>query len=113
MQKRSVKKIIKEQYGDKCMLTFLKEGLMTLHHLQKRANGGKNTVENGGLLVYTIHQWLHNDIELHDKELYDLINECLILYKMCVDQNETELLEQYENEVVKEFVKTMGVFQRR
>jgi len=107
MQKRSVKKVLKEEYSDKCMLTFLKSSALTLHHIQKRANGGQNTVENGSLLLYEIHQWLHNNIELHDKELYKLINECLLLYKMCVDQNKEKLLEQYENEVVKEFRKRL------
>ena len=107
MQKRNVKTILKEEYNNKCMLTFLKSSALTLHHIQKRAVGGKNTVENGSLLLYEIHQWLHNNIELHDRKLYNLINECLILYKICVDQNKEELLEQYEQEVVKEFVKKL------
>lgn len=105
MGNKSAKEEIKKLYSDKCMLTFLKG--ISYHHIQKKEDGGLATVDNGALLNGRIHQWLHNNIELHDRELYQLINECLILYKMCVDQNKEKLLEQYENEVVKEFRKRL------
>lgn len=105
MGNKSAKEEIKKLYSDKCMLTFLKG--ISYHHIQKREDRGQATVENGALLNGRIHQWLHNVIEKNDKELYYLINECLLLYKKCRDDNRIELLEQYEEEVVREFRKKL------
>jgi hypothetical protein len=101
---KSVKKELMELYKNKCMLTLL-ETKITFHHIKKRQYGGKKILENGGLVEYRLHQWLHNEIELHDRELYQLINECLVLYKMCYEQGKEQLLEQYEKEVAPEYIK--------
>lgn len=86
------------------MLTLIQKEL-TYHHIKKKEHGGKNTIENGAVLCREIHEWLHNNIEHEDRELYNLINECLILYKICIDKDERYLIEMYENECVPEFQK--------
>ena len=100
-------------YGCRCMLTNIKgkQGL-TYHHLLKKVNGGKATVENGANLQHLIHQWLHNEIETNDIQLFHLINECLQLYKKCIDEQQTELIEQYENEIMPLFYKKYEAYQR-
>lgn len=93
------------KYGKKCMLTGRKD-FNTYHHIEKACEGGRATIENGGRLHDKIHQWVHI-IENIDPELYDLVNECIILYKLCVDRNEKELLKQYNEEVVPEYNKIL------
>lgn len=85
-------------YGCRCMLTGLKTKNLTYHHILKKEYGGKATVKNGADIITEIHQWLHNNIELNDRELFELINECLDLYKQCVDYGELELILQWEDE---------------
>ena len=46
---------------------------ITYHHIQKRSNGGKRTMENGALLMPVAHEYLHL-IEFCDIETYELIN---------------------------------------
>lgn len=65
----------------------------------KKEQGGKATVENGVNLERDIHSWLHS-FECHDIEMYYLINECLLLYKKCLDQNLEELVQDYETEIM-------------
>ena len=88
------------------MLTLIKDKV-TLHHVEKKADKGETTEENGALLIKTIHQWLHNHIERNDLEMYYLINECLQLYKICVMEDRQELLQQWEQECVPEFRKEL------
>jgi hypothetical protein len=86
-------------YGCRCLLTNIKtKNELTFHHLLKEEYGGRATIENGANLINTIHEWLHNEIEPSDKELFNLINECLELYKKCLDKGLIDLSTQYEQE---------------
>lgn len=82
------------------MLTGLKQGNLTFHHIKKKADGGPDTVDNGALLISDIHEWLHNNIECKNIELFRLINDCLKLYKQCIIEERQELIDQFTNEVM-------------
>ena len=71
---------------------------LTFHHLLKKEYGGKATPDNGTNLLPKIHEWLHNAIEYNDRELFELINECLLNYKEALRINNKELTNQFENE---------------
>lgn len=88
-------------YGARCMLTGYTIRL-NYHHLKKKCEGGKETISNGAILNRTAHDFLHEQ-EHKDKQLYNELNECLMLYKLCLELNETECLEEWEK--VKEQVK--------
>lgn len=88
-------------YGAKCMLTDYTTRL-NYHHLIKKCNGGKETIDNGALLNRTAHDFLHEQ-EHKNKQLYEELNECLILYKLCLELNEQECLNEWEK--VKEQVR--------
>lgn len=93
------KEQLKILYGCKCMLTGIKEKKkLTFHHIIKAEHGGPATANNGANLIGEIHSWLHCSIENNDPELFALINECLQLYKICLDLNEQRLIEHYEQE---------------
>lgn len=47
---------------------------ITYHHIIKREDGGKRTLENGALLMPVAHQYLHL-IEFRDFETYVAINK--------------------------------------
>jgi hypothetical protein len=47
---------------------------VTFHHIKKRDNGGKKTIENGALLMPIAHQYLHL-IESKDMNIYIGINK--------------------------------------
>lgn len=93
-------------YGCRCLLTNLKGDRLTYHHLIKKSKGGKATVENGAQLIWEIHCWLHS-LENVDMELFNLVNECLQHYKLCLDLQELKLIEQYEDECMPEFRKKL------
>ena len=88
------------------MLTGIKTK-MTFHHLIKKEHNGSDTASNGALLINEIHQWLHASIEMNDEDLYDLITECLLLYKKCKNKNIQRLIELYETECMPEFKKVV------
>lgn len=46
---------------------------LTYHHIKKRANGGKKSIENGAILTQIGHRYL-NLIECQDIETYELLN---------------------------------------
>ena len=102
---RNAREQLEVLYDARCMLTLVRESL-TFHHIEKAEFGGPATVENGALLNDKIHSWLTN-LEYKDPELYDLVNECLILYKMCMDDNRSDLVQMYREECVPEFQKKM------
>lgn len=95
----NVKDELAMRYGKRCMFTLVREGL-TYHHIQKDCDGGPKSVDNGALLTGISQAWLHNYIENKEPELFDLINECLLLYKLCMDSNNIELIKQYRDEVI-------------
>ena len=47
---------------------------LTYHHILKKSDGGKETIENGALLMPISHQYLHL-IECKDMETYNAINK--------------------------------------
>lgn len=47
---------------------------LTYHHLLKKSDGGKETIDNGALLMPISHQYLHL-IECKDIETYNAINK--------------------------------------
>lgn len=103
---RSARKKLEVLYGLRDMLTMLECKRPSFHHIIKKENGGIASIKNGALLDNETHNWLHS-LEHTDIELYNLINECLILFKKCFDLGETELLEEYELEVVPEVKKVL------
>lgn len=101
MGNRECRVKLKILYGCRCLLTGLKtesKKNQTLHHIVKKESGGKTTVENGAILIDKIHRWLHS-LEHSDTELYKLVNECIELYKKCLDKEEKELMDQWKKEV--------------
>lgn len=99
-------------YGNRCMFTDSKE-VITYHHIEKECDGGPRNVENGALLTSISQAWLHNYIENQDPELFNLINECLQLYKICMDSNNVELLKQYRDEVIPLFQEAIIKYDNR
>ena len=100
------------KYGKKCMFTSSKK-VITYHHIDKECNGGPRSVENGALLTSVSQAWLHNYIEHKDPELFDLINECLQLYKACMDSNNVDLIRQYRDEVIPLFQEAIITYDQR
>lgn len=90
------------RYSKRCMFTGVKKDL-TYHHIDKACDGGPKTIENGAILSSNSQKWLHCHIEMKDIDLYNLCNECLILYKMVMDQGNAELIRQYREEIMPKF----------
>lgn len=108
----NVKDELAMRYGKRCMFTLVREGL-TYHHIQKDCDGGPKSVDNGALLTSISQSWLHNYIENKDPEMFDLINECLVLYKMCIDNNQVELIQQYREEVIPRLCECISKYDMR
>ena len=53
---------------------------ITYHHLKKRSEGGKATVENGANLAWENHAWLHSLPEAQQKDLNNRIREWKLNY---------------------------------
>jgi len=100
---RGVKLQLGFLYGLKCMITD-EETRLTLHHIFKKEYGGETSVRNGIILHELFHRWLHS-LENYDRELFELVNESFILYKQCIDENRTDLVEQYQQEVIPKLIK--------
>ncbi|MBQ6495172.1 MAG: hypothetical protein IJI49_04140 [Bacilli bacterium] len=47
---------------------------LTYHHIIKKENGGKRTIDNGALLTDRAHEYLHT-IERLDVDIYNRINK--------------------------------------
>lgn len=65
---------------------------LTFHHIQKREDFGKETIENGCLLLKHSHQYLHL-IEYKDERTYDAINK---IFKYINQQRHEPTREQRE-----------------
>lgn len=85
----------------------------SFHHIDKDEFGGAYSVENGAMLLRPTHDYVHNEIEAKDPDLFDLLTECLILYKYCLDNNYTELIEQFQAEVQPEAKKLVLKHQKK
>ena len=58
--------------------TLMRGDMFTYHHIEKRENGGKITIENGAILCgKTAHPYLHI-IEHIDPDMYQYINGILV-----------------------------------
>lgn len=86
-------------YGQRCLLTNMKTKKLTYHHLEKKEWGGKATVENGVNLATVPHAWLHS-LENGQYELFMDLNICMASYKNCIDKGLTELIQDYETEIM-------------
>lgn len=100
---RAKREELYSKYGEECMCTGTTTDL-TYHHIQKAEYGGPTTILNGSVLSSASQAWLHNYIENTDQALYDLVNECLLLYKMAWDQGKVDIVEQWKQEIIPEFV---------
>lgn len=106
MSNKGVREELKALYGARCMLTGLKKRL-TYHHLEKKCDGGENTLDNGAVLNREAHDFLHY-LERTDPELYEEINLCLCLYKLAFEKKEKKCLKAWgdvEIEVKKKLIK--------
>lgn len=65
---------------------------LTYHHIKKRENGGKETIDNGAILMPTPHEYLHI-IECKDEETYIAINK---IFKAINSQREEPTYDQRE-----------------
>lgn len=68
---------------------------ITFHHIQKRCNSGKRTIENGALLMPVAHQYLHL-IEFRDIDTYNAINkifECINHQRSEPTEGQREVIE--------------------
>ena len=65
---------------------------LTFHHIEKRCDGGKETIDNGALLTEIGHQYLHI-IEFKEIETYLLLNK---MFKIINNQEAAPTLEQRE-----------------
>ncbi len=106
MTNKEAREQLQVLYGCRCLLTGINTDKLTYHHIIKKEHKSPTNVKNGAQLIAEIHQWTHR-LEHTDMELYDLVNECLDLYKQCMDLGLTELIEQYENECMPEFRKKL------
>ena len=106
------KELLYVRYGKVCMFTGVKRDL-TFHHIDKAEFGGPTTVDNGSVLSGVSQGWLHNYIEPTDPALFDLINECLLLYKMVMDKGDQELIQQYRDEIMPEFIARIAIYEKK
>lgn len=65
---------------------------LTFHHIQKREDFGRETIENGALILKHSHQYLHL-IEYKDLKTYDAINK---IFKYINQQRHEPTQEQRE-----------------
>lgn len=104
MTNKEAREQLQVLYGCRCLLTGIKTDKLQYHHILKKEYGGNATVSNGANLIDEIHKWVHS-LENIDTELFWLVNESLDLYKQCLDLGHTELINQYESEVMPEALK--------
>lgn len=107
MSNKGAKETLKTLYGCRCMLTNTKTSKLQFHHIEKKEYGGQATAENGANVVDGIHKFIHEQ-ERNDRELFYLINDCLLCYKECIDRGLTELVEEYECEVMPEYRRVLA-----
>jgi len=99
MKNKEVRKELQMLYGLRCLLTNEKTRL-SVHHIEKVEYGGNTNELNCVLLNRDIHDWLHNELEQNDRKMFELVNDCLDLYKKCIKLGLTDLVEEYENEII-------------
>ncbi len=82
-------------------LGYENEERYSYHHIKKKSDGGKTTLENGAILHQSSHEYLHK-IEYYDIEKYLILNTIL---KEINKQREQPSIEQLRliKEVLLEF----------
>lgn len=115
MKNREAKIALIKVYGSRCLLTgtLALSRDLTYHHITKKEHGGPATVENGAQVLPSPHEWLHNELENLHPELFELVNECLQLYKLAMDQHNQPLIDEYENEVMPAVKERVLKYERR
>lgn len=90
MSKKNSKarKQLKKIFGDGCFIERMGlreikgyrtiDRMITYHHIKKKSEGGRATVENGANLAWENHQWLHSLPE----EEQDRVNEMIQNWKL-------------------------------
>ena len=87
------KRMIKIYNLDKlCFMGYKLDKNATYHHIVKRCDGGRETIENGAVLNKTAHEYLHI-IEYKDIGTYIAINKILKIINEQRDRPTTEQLE--------------------
>lgn len=71
---------------------IVKKSDLTFHHIEKKEFGGKETIDNGALLMPIPHQYLHL-IEYKDIETYIALNK---IFKIINNQKSEPTKEQRE-----------------
>lgn len=99
MPRIQIRRELMALYGCKCLLTGVITSELTNHHIIKKEHGGPNTMENIALVIEEIHRWLHS-LENCDMELFNLVNDCLELYKICLNEDMYNYINQYEEEIM-------------
>lgn len=110
-----VRSLLLSEFGYIDMLTgqeIEEFNLASYHHLLKKEYGGEYTPENGAMLLKLTHSFIHL-VELKDPELFDLITECLILYKYCIQHNKIQLITQFQDEVQPKVKKLVNSYKSR
>lgn len=77
---------------------------ITFHHIEKRSDGGKRTIENGALLMPIAHQYLHL-IECKDNDTYITLNKIFKMINM-QEKEPTEEQRKLIEYLLREFEKT-------
>lgn len=71
---------------------IVRKSELTYHHIQKRCDGGKETIWNGALLLPLSHNYLHI-IESRELKIYIAINE---IFRFVNNQRKEPTIEQRE-----------------
>lgn len=74
-----------------CFMGYTLDKTASFHHIVKKCNGGKETIENGAVLNKEAHEYLHI-IEYKDIDTYITINNIL---KIINQQRDKPTIEQY------------------
>ena len=91
--KNITKRMIKIYNLDRlCFMGYTLDKTASFHHIVKRCDGGKETIENGAVLNKYAHEYLHI-IEYKDIDTYIAINKIL---KIINEQREAPTPEQLQ-----------------
>lgn len=97
---KSVKEAMIKKYGADCFIEKLKlrdtSGLryrskaqykrmkqLTYHHIKKRSENGKTTIENGALLSAENHQWFHRQTPQKQAKMNQMFQDYKKTYEDC------------------------------
>lgn len=93
---------LEAMYGCHCMLTYIQTKKLEFHHIEKKEYGGPATADNGALLITQAHRWLHY-LETTNYPLFLLVNDVLLCFKLALDSDNEEIIQDYEQEILPRF----------